>query len=440
MPRWLACILLILTALMPLSGCKKSSSDPFFFETTFLSVIHASDGGPIDLWVEGEPIAAGIQFGLATDYREITAGNDREIALFEAGTTRLLAIINPDLDPFKNYTLVLLGDFASPEVVFIEDDLDQADDDEFEIRAIHAAQAAGNVDVYITTPGTNVGDVSPTLSDIAFKAFTNFGSLRAGTYQIQITEPGDETVLYDSGPVVFFEDTNITLVVEPSAEGNRPLMVTAVDSNQGFPAVKFPDVRARIRMIHAISDNETLELLIDGDMLVSGLGFTASSGFDDIQSGDMRTIAVRQSSGSTPLIEEDVDIEALTDRTLVATNSLADPQRIWLMDDPEPPAAGKALLRLVHGASLAGMIDVYVTGEDISTLDPDYTLDFLDVVDHFEVDVGDVTVQITAAGLKMVLINESITLSSGDAVTAIGFDPPPGQPVPFTLKYFSDRP
>ncbi len=447
MRRWLAYALVLMTGLLPLSCSKSSSSsssNPSVFQTAFLSVIHASEGGNVDLWVESSAIAGGIQFGLATEYLEIEAGNDRLIQLFEAGTTRLVAVINPDLDPLKRYTLIIVGDFANPEVIFIEDDLEQADDDELEIRAVHAAQAAGNIDIYITSPSTDVADVDPTLADVTFQAFTGFGSLFKGNYRIQVTEAGEETVLFDSGAIGLFEDTNITLIILPASSGNRPLMMTLVDANQGFPAVQFMDVRSRIRLLHAISDNENLQLLIDSSLRVSGLGFGASSGHLDFRSGDDTDFAVRQVSGSLPLVEETLDIPALTDRTWIVTNSLADPMSLWLIDDPAVVNANKAQLRLVHSASLAGLIDVYLTAPsvtDLNPLDPDFeNMDFLDVIEHLTVDAGEIAVQITQAGQKLALIKESITLAAGDAVTAVGFDPPPGMAVPFTLDFYSDRP
>ena len=64
---------------------------------------------------------------------------------------------------------------------------------EAKLDIIHASPAAGNVDIYLTAPGTNIDSIDPNFSNIAFRASSDFLSIIAGDYDVTITPTGEKT-------------------------------------------------------------------------------------------------------------------------------------------------------------------------------------------------------------------------------------------------------
>ena len=64
---------------------------------------------------------------------------------------------------------------------------------EAKLDIIHASPAAGNVDIYLTAPGTSIDNIDPNFSNIAFRASSDFLSIVAGDYDVTITPTGEKT-------------------------------------------------------------------------------------------------------------------------------------------------------------------------------------------------------------------------------------------------------
>jgi hypothetical protein len=107
----------------------------------------------LDLFLEGEKIAAGIEYQMVTPYLEVPAGR-QALRLRPAGldTADPLAEESQGFSAGHHYTVVVMpGGDGGPaaDVRVFEDAMDPPGEGEIALRMIHAAGDAGNVDVHV---------------------------------------------------------------------------------------------------------------------------------------------------------------------------------------------------------------------------------------------------------------------------------------------------
>jgi hypothetical protein len=107
----------------------------------------------LDLFLEGEKIAAGIEYQMVTPYLEVPAGR-QALRLRPAGldTADPLAEESHGFSAGQHYTVVAMpGGDGGPaaDVRVFEDAMDPPDEGQVALRIIHAAGDAGNVDVHV---------------------------------------------------------------------------------------------------------------------------------------------------------------------------------------------------------------------------------------------------------------------------------------------------
>ncbi len=100
---------------------------------------------------------------------------------------------------------------------------------EAKLRIVHASPAAGNVDVYLVAPNSDITEITPTLADVPFLADTDFLSILPGSYDVVITPTGSKDAAI--GPL------NVTLnalgiysaIAIDNVGGGAPLGVILLD-------------------------------------------------------------------------------------------------------------------------------------------------------------------------------------------------------------------
>ena len=133
------------------------------------------------------------------------------------------------------------------------------------VRVAHLSPDAPNVDVYV--------DGEAVLEDVAFRDVSDYLPLQPGSYDVQITEAGNqEEVFYDDTLDVEAADYTVAAVGE-AAEENQPLAVEVYEDD-----LTDPGENARIRGIHAAPDAPAVDVVgaDSGDALFEDLAFGES--------------------------------------------------------------------------------------------------------------------------------------------------------------------
>ncbi|MDL5376222.1 DUF4397 domain-containing protein [Exiguobacterium mexicanum] len=157
-------------------------------ENAMVRVLHASPDAPaVDVYVNGEVAVEGAEFKALTDYLTLPAG-DYNVEIKPAGDTETVVVAaDLSIEAGKFYTAAAIGQLENIEIAAMEDDAN-FEDGKSKVRVAHFAPDAPAVDV-----APKGGD--PLFSNLEFKAVSDYGTLDAGTYDLEVRPAGATDVV-----------------------------------------------------------------------------------------------------------------------------------------------------------------------------------------------------------------------------------------------------
>ena len=214
-----------------------------------IRVVHASPDAPaVDVYANGNKVLSNVSFFAASDYLSVPAGS-YQLQVVVAGETDLSkAVIDAtaDLAAGKDYTVAAANVVASIEPLVLADNNAAPAAGKAHVRFVHASPDAPAVDIRVKG--------GPVLfSNIAFKGTGDYTPVDAGTYDLEVTPAGSNTVVksilgvkLDAGTVYTAWATGLLANLAPeitvdakaaaggggSAPGNLP--VTGATENMPF--------------------------------------------------------------------------------------------------------------------------------------------------------------------------------------------------------------
>ncbi|PSQ23502.1 hypothetical protein BRD06_09055 [Halobacteriales archaeon QS_9_67_15] len=286
------------------------------------------------------------------------------------------------------------------------------------VRVAHFSPDAPNVDVYV-----NDDEV---LSDVAFRAVSDYLELPVGTHTVTITAAGDpNTVAFEGDVTVEAADYTIAAIGELSGEDTdfRPLILEDDNGDIG-------DDTARVRLVHASPDAPAVDVTTDGGdgALYDGVPF-GEAGYVEVPAGTY-TLQVRgDTDGNDGDVVADYTVELVGGTVytgfaggyLTPGDDPADaPFDLTLAVDSGTGGGGvveTGSIRVAHMSPDAPNVDVYI--DDGQVLGD---VAFGAVSDYMTVPTGDRTVTITAAGdADTVAFEGPVTVGTGEySVVAAG--------------------
>jgi hypothetical protein len=199
-----------------------------------------------------------------------------------------------------------------------------------------------------------------------------------------------------------------------------------------------PTGNGRVRVVHISPDAPNLDVAMQGNIVTRNLPYAGATGYVTIPAGEC-IVRLEAAGTNTAIFTTNIAVIAETDRTVYAVGRAANIQAVVRTDNNAPLPADRARLRLVHGASGLGNIDVYVTGpdDDISTGPPTAAnLAFRATTSDVEIPSGAYRVRVTPVGFREpILIDTGTqTITSGGVYTGIlAGDSAAGQEPAFVL-------
>jgi hypothetical protein len=197
---------------------------------TSLQVVHASPDAPdVDVLVDGNALVPGLAFPEATPFVEVP-GDTYEVAVTVAGNPGAVAIGPVDLDLVsgERYSVLAVGELATIEALILDDDPRRVATNA-KLRIVHAAPNAGEVDLYLTEVGADIGAATPTLETVDFKANTGFLAVPAGDYDVTVTLAGTKTVAIGPATISISDGGVYTAVARDPLPGEASFGLIVLD-------------------------------------------------------------------------------------------------------------------------------------------------------------------------------------------------------------------
>jgi hypothetical protein len=155
-----------------------------------VKVVHASPDAPgVDLLVDNTVAGTNLTFPNNTGYLTVPSGT-RNVKVNVTGTMTTVIEANVPFMQARNYSVFAINSVANIEPLLIEDDLTAPAQGKAHVRFIHLSPDAPAVDITLT-------DGTVVFGNRAFKDFTAFTPLDAGTYDLQVRVAGTSTVALD---------------------------------------------------------------------------------------------------------------------------------------------------------------------------------------------------------------------------------------------------
>lgn len=202
--------------------------------------------------------------------------------------------------------------------------------------------------------------------------------------------------------------------------------------------------KSSLRALHLSPDAPAVDVAVNDSVVLQDVTYRQASGFVPVNAGSLG-LDVLVANTDTVALAADLDLTRDTKYTVIAANNVATIEAL-VVEDNDVPAEGFAQLRVVHGASAAPAVDVFVSAPDADFTGLTPTLEdvaFKAISAELEVAAGDYRVRVTAANSSDVIYDSgSLALAAGVEYIAVASEVAEGiSPIGLTiLTDLSDTP
>ena len=185
----------------------------------------------------------------------------------------------------------------------------------------------------------------------------------------------------------------------------------------------------RLRVMNAVPDESSLNVLVDSTSVSSNLAYGTSTGYLSEKSGS-RQVTIEPSGTSSTLLQQSITLGSGTDTTVISSNFSSEVANLVLTDDNSAPASGDFKLRIINASPSLGPADVYVVtpGTALTTVSPTVSnLSFGAATAYQSLTGGNYEIELTSVGQKFAAVDTgTLAFSSGQVWTFVGLNNPQG--------------
>jgi len=334
----------LLVALSMTSTLAQDSSDGL------VRFVHAIPGASaVDVYTDGQLTISGLDFGSASTYVRVPAG-DHQVTVTEAGATTPLWEQTINSAGGSAQTLVAASASQANFLVFA-DDLNPIPLGKARLTAIHAIAGGPDVDLILTDgrpviPGLQSGVPAGTLDVPAF------------TYDFAIVPAGESanSALVTPDPLPLSSGTAYTLVVYGTVDSPATLTLTAPTTAESDGGL--------VRVAHGVPGAPAVDIYLNDTLAVPSLEFGQMTEHIGLPAGSY-TVAIRSAGSDADLLSADVDIADGQALTIAALGTPDNVTAQVLTDNIAAINSDQARLSLVNGISNATVTATLADGTSL---------------------------------------------------------------------------
>jgi|SRR5579862_1870518 hypothetical protein len=182
----LAAVLICVGSILLTVGCGSGGS-----RFRYIQASTGSQGQAVDLDVDNNKVLTAVSYGTAGTYQGISSGTHLFEVFLTATTTNPFFNGSVPVNKGDN-TIVSNGPFSQMAMNVFQDDNVVPASGNIKLKFIHVAPTAGAVDIYVISPNTGIGGLSPQLSNLTYQHNNEISSITAGNYEVIMTQAGTQ--------------------------------------------------------------------------------------------------------------------------------------------------------------------------------------------------------------------------------------------------------
>lgn len=353
----------------------------------------------VDIYVNGDIFLNNFNFREATEYTNVPANTDLEIAFAPAGSTSVTDAIfdvTINLENGVNYAAIAKGVVtpatfaANPDgistsfgVSLIGNLSTTAPSNQVLLNIGHFSTDAPTVDIIAR-------DVATLVNDAPFNAFASAITVPANNYLVDITLANDNSTIvktYDT-PLASFGGTALTVLasgfLNPATNNSGPAFTLIAVAPNGDVITLNDTLVARLQVIHNAADPgaAVVDIYVNNNPFLPDFAFRAASAYTSVPAGVQLNVQVAPgNSGSAAEALATIPVTLDNGKKYVAiANGVLNPANFAANPNSEPIAfqllsfdgmrevannPTETDLRILHGATDAPAVDVLANGTAI---------------------------------------------------------------------------
>lgn len=329
-----------------LAGCGGSGHQDAQFRLLNVSADYTS----IDLYAgsdqaDATEVITGVASGSLSSYYSEGAGTyDIYFTSHGVSKSNALTSVNETLSKNTHRTYVTYGDTGGFGLLEIGEDQSAPSSGYADVEILDTATDAGNLDVYLTSQGVSLNDVTPNFGGLAAGKETNFSSIADGTYELRVTGSGNRSdIRLDVSGIALNNEETVSIIITESPGG---YLVGALVLPQQGSLTTESNASARVRAAIGLSSGSNVSAVFGSTALLSAAPATAIGAYELVPSGSQTvTLTVNGTAVSVP----NQTLTSGQDYTfLVWTDASSNVADALIADNNRLPQSGDASVRLVN--------------------------------------------------------------------------------------------
>ncbi len=322
------------------------------------------DAPPLDLLIDGQPVAQGLEFGTITEFASLPDGGHL-VQVVPSGSGEEAALIEEDIDTDGDsaYTVAIANLLNAIELKVFESNLDDLDEGEARVRFVNLSPDEDNVDL------AQVGG-DEWFDDLEFGEASDHRDVTEGTYDLEVRLHDSESALTTVSALQVNRGIELTLFLLGTQAGDN-LTVVPLEASVNSPCSQHLGIgdlaeEACVRITHAAVDAPAVDVYVEESLVAEGLEPGSTSDFVAMPAGDDRTLALVPAGGTLEdqLLESEIDLDEGQARDVVIGGAVDDIKVINSELDLSPLAADQARVRAINLSDDAGSIDIAIAEGD----------------------------------------------------------------------------